>query len=269
MNNNKYWQNRLNKQQEKLYNKTLEQFRKKESALYREAARGVKNDIEQLYKKLVKDSADGEIKVNDLYKYRRYFVLLRNINRSLNSLGENSIKTTEIHLLQMYGYAIKSVAKYIKGNPAANSFTVGNDNGKDVIKSIWCSDGRHWSQRIWGNMRDLQKAVEKGLIDCVSRGASVRDMTKDIMGRFDVSFGRADTLARTELSHIQNIATLNGYIKAGATGYEWDSEGDSERTCDRCQAMNGKRFSFSEAKTGETLPPLHPCCRCGILATFD
>ena len=39
-----------------------------------------------------------------------------------------------------------------------------------VLNSVWCADGKHWSNRIWNNKEALQQRIEKSLVDCVSRG---------------------------------------------------------------------------------------------------
>jgi len=44
--------------------------------------------------------------------------------------------------------------------------------------------------------------LEKGLIDCVSRGTSKDELVKTLMADFDIGFRSADRIARTELSHI-------------------------------------------------------------------
>jgi hypothetical protein len=73
---------------------------------------------------------------------------------------------------------------------------------KEVINSIWCADGKHWSERIWHNKAQLQVALEKGLIDCVSRGVSKDELVKTLMETFNVGYRKADRIARTELSYV-------------------------------------------------------------------
>ena len=41
------------------------------------------------------------------------------------------------------------------------------------------------------------------------------------------------------------------------------------RTCARCGEKDGEIFALKDMNQGENAPPLHPRCRCTIVATFD
>ena len=110
--------------------------------------------------------------------------------------------------------------------------------------------------------------MEKGLIDCVSRGTSKDELVKTLMADFDIGFRSADRIARTELSYIQNQATLDKYNEAGVKKYEILAAHDA-RTCDICSEMNGKIFELSKAQAGVNMPPFHPNCRCAVLGVID
>ena len=97
----------------------------------------------------------------------------------------------------MYAITSSSVGKSINFSGEFNQKTA-----KEVINSIWCADGKHWNNRIWQNKAQLQVALEKGLIDCVSRGVSKDELVKTLMETFDVSYRKADRIARTELSYV-------------------------------------------------------------------
>ena len=45
-------------------------------------------------------------------------------------------------------------------------------------------------------------ALEKGLVDCVSRGVSKDELVKTLMETFNVGYRKADRIARTELSYV-------------------------------------------------------------------
>ena len=41
---------------------------------------------------------------------------------------------------------------------STNSFTMEQQNAAEkVLESIWCSDGKHWSDRIWSNKNKYRK----------------------------------------------------------------------------------------------------------------
>lgn len=93
----------------------------------------------------------------------------------------------------------------------------------------------------------------------ITRGSNPEELTQLIKKDFNTSYSRADSLVRTELSHIYNTAALERYREAGCAGFEWVTAGD-ERTCAECADMNHHIFSF-----GEDAPPLHPNCLCTII----
>jgi SPP1 gp7 family putative phage head morphogenesis protein len=83
-----------------------------------------------------------------------------------------------------------------------------------------------------------------------------------------VEFSHAQRLVRTEMNRILNQATLDGIKQAGGSTYEFLAIEDS-RTCKRCQKLNHKRFKLKDKKVGLNFPPIHPRCRCTIMARFE
>ena len=61
----------------------------------------------------------------------------------------------------------------------------------------------------------------------------------------------ADAMTDAEFTHYQFMATLD------------------RRTCARCGERDGEIFALKDMNQGENAPPLHPRCRCTIVATFD
>lgn len=257
-----YWQKRELKQRELQYDKTLAQYEAELRKQYQQSLKAVSRDIEKLYDELLVSSADGTLLASDLYKYNRYFSLMKSLNKQLKALGGKEITITNQKLLDMYAITSSSVGKSINFSGEFNQKTA-----KEVINSIWCADGKHWSNRIWQNKAQLQVALEKGLIDCVSRGVSKDELVKTLMETFNVGYRKADRIARTELSYVQNKAAINKYIEAGLDEYEILSAHD-ERVCEKCKAMDGKRFKIKDAVVGENFPPLHANDRCAVLGVI-
>ena len=146
---------------------------------------------------------------------------------------------------------------------------VANPNAaKAVIDSVWCADGKHWSERIYQHKEQLQQALQKGLMDCVARGANVDKLALTIKEQAKVSWHNAQRIARTELANIQIQSNLAGYKDAGFEYYQfWSMEDD--KTCKgdetHCEELRGKIFRIDEAVPGVNLPPIHPNCRCTII----
>lgn len=257
-----YWQERELKQRELQYDMTLAQYEAELKLKYQQSLKAVSRDIEKLYDELLASSADGTLLASDLYKYNRYFSLMKSLNKQLKALGGDEINITKQKLLDMYAITSSAVGKSIGFSGEFNQKTA-----REVINSIWCADGKHWSNRIWQNKAQLQVALEKGLIDCVSRGVSKDELVKTLIEQFNVGYRKADRIARTELSYVQNKAAMNKYVEAGLDEYEILSAHD-ERTCPVCSKLNGKRFKLSEAEAGVNYPPLHANCRCAVLGVL-
>ena len=68
--------------------------------------------------------------------------------------------------------------------------------------------------------------------------------------------GRADNISRTETARAQSEGTLQGYEQGNVKKVEWLANVDC---CDDCDAMNGRKFTVSEASG---MQPRHPRCRC-------
>lgn len=168
----------------------------------------------------------------------------------------------EEKLTEMYKESSSITGKSINFNPEFNQ-----NAAEHAIKGIWCSDGKHWSDRIWDNKAKLQSLVEKGIIDCVARGDSRTELTKTLMKDLNVGFMQADRLARTELAYIQNQATYDKFLQAGIENYMILDTGD-DRECEDCEKKTGKLYPMKDAKVGVNWPPFHPHCRCTVLASF-
>ena len=59
--------------------------------------------------------------------------------------------------------------------------------------------------------------------------------------------------------------SLHHISLSGCTQYRYICE-NSESSCSMCAALHGRDFNLIEAKEGVNLPPMHPNCRCRIIA---
>lgn len=261
--NEKYWAERQAEQQINLLDKHTRDYEKRLAVEYRNCLRKVKEQLVDLYDDILVDSKNGTLLVSDLYRYNRYYELINTLNSNLKKLGYAEIKITEDELMKMYMATTDLVANTF-------SMSVGYDMNlaKKCLDAVWCSDGKHWSDRIWDNKTKLQEVIEKGLIDCVSRGASKRDLIAELRQQMNSSYYNADRIAKTELSYVQNQATKDKYLEAGVKRYKFLSAHD-ERTCDVCGELDGKIFYLRDARVGENYPPVHPNCRSTVLAVIE
>lgn len=257
----KYWQMR---KRDLLYNQQLGIAEKQLSVEYIRCFEATKSQLMELYDEILDSSDNGTLLVSDLYKYNRYYDLLNNLNMALVRLGNKEIAITEQRLANMYRANFEVIGKELKFETNLNDNDI-----KQAINSVWCQDGRSWSDRIWTNKTALEAQVQKGIVDCIARGSSREELTQELMHRFNVGFNCADRLARTELAHTQVQSTLDKYREAGVTYYKILNTHD-DRTCEGpCEEFAGKIFRMDEAVEGVNLPPFHPNCRCTILAVLN
>lgn len=259
-----YWAKRIQKEHDTLHKASLTDLQRQYVKMYQAALRDIQRDVKDLYDKILKDSADGKIRMNDYYKYNRYFQLQNRLNQRLTELGAENIKITEEKLLKMYDVSWKLVGEEAREYFGVDLIADNDDAAKKAINAIWCNDGKLWSARVWTNMEQLQQRVEKGLMDSIARGVSKDELVKQLIKDFNTEFYKADRIARTELTYVQNKSASDRYMKSGIKQYEYLAALD-DRTSEQCQKLNGKKFDFANAKIGENMPPVHANCRCTIL----
>lgn len=128
-----------------------------------------------------------------------------------------------------------------------------------ILEHPW--SGKNYSQALWENTDKLAILAKRELTMGFMTGSSVQKMAKeinDVMGK-----GRyaAERLVRTESSYFSNQGELASYQEMGIEEYEFLGGG-----CEDCMALNGNKFRVAEAETGVNLPPIHPNCKCTIVA---
>ncbi len=251
--NNKWW--------EDIYDDAVEDTEKHLERLYRKAALRLKRNIEELYNKF--EVRPEDLIINDLYKNNQYYILLSQLNRELTRLGAEEIKVLDSKMEAFYEYTSGAVSNQIGFQKAFQL------PAERVIHSIWCKDGKDWSDRIWSNKAVLQERLEQKLVDCIAGGLS-KDKAVNELCNLSIEGNRnaADRIVRTELTRIQNAAAADTYKAAGIEKYEYLAIED-DRTSEECSELNGKIFRLDDAVVGENFPPIHPNCRCSIIPIVE
>ena len=73
-------------------------------------------------------------------------------------------------------------------------------------------------------------------------------------------------LAVTETARVQITTGLKLMKEGGYDKYIWIAEPGA---CHICAPYNNQVFDMKEASIGDTLPPMHPFCRCSVAAYYD
>lgn len=256
-----YWKDRTANSQSKLTKKSIKQIEEQLAKYYKKSMETVITDFENTYNHLLNTIEDGrEPTPADLYKLNKYWQLQGQLRQEAEKLGKKQIaamsKIFETNFFKIY---------YSIGIEGLEAFTtLDTATVQQMINQIWVADGKSWSQRIWDNTTKLAETLNNELISCVATGKKTSELKKALQERFNVSYSAADSLARTELAHIQTQAAKKRYEDYGVKEVEvWADE--DERRCDICGKLHKKRYPI-----GAVMPvPAHPRCRCAIIPVVE
>ena len=260
-----YWIKRTFDEQNKLRTYNEYQLNKQLKKYYQNALKLAINSYIATYTKYLELKENNQyITPNTLYTLDRYWQMQKELSELLYSLGDKSITAMTNSFEREYKQTYKTIVipeHSYTGKPAI-------EGAEAAVKTIWCADGKHFSDRVWNNTSKLTQELNEGLVNIAITGKGTKELTQFLMERFNVSYNRAKSVVVTEMTHIQTQAAKDRYEGYGIEEFEFlDTE--DEKTCDKCSALNGKRFKLSELKEGINAPSLHPNCRCCIIPVVD
>ncbi len=260
-----YWADRLTKEQNAISKQTEKNIEKKLRKYYKDSMESVISDFEATYDKLQASIESGRDPTPaDLYKLDRYWQMQGQLKKELQELGDKEIEMMSKEFEREWKAVYDSIAL-----PSELGFsTVATGDVRAVVNTSWLPDGKNFSQRLWGNNEKLAETLNDNLLHCVQTGKDTRELKELLQNRFKVSYNSANTLVRTETAHIQTQAASQRYQDYGLKYYEFLADPD-ERTCDRCGALDRKKFLYSEMVPGKNAPPMHPNDRCTIIPVID
>lgn len=109
---------------------------------------------------------------------------------------------------------------------------------------------------------DMTARLSRTLTDGLARGDSPLDVAKDLAEDLDISRGRAETIARTEIIRAHAEGQLDSLKNMGVKQVGVEVEllaTDDDRTCPECESLEGAIYDIDEARG---VIPVHPSCRC-------
>lgn len=268
---NSYWQQRIQEQQDKSYKRLNEETERELAAVYHEQATALRDRILEVFAKIEAQKAAGEpIQANDLYRNRRYWQLLEEINRRLKILGREQIRITQPAIIQAYQETLDIVDSNIESSTPLGAATVNKAlmnahaiDANQVINQVWCLDGKNFSDRVWTDKQKLIPQIKKALSDALVQGKSPWEIAKAMSDRLEVSRENAYRLVRTETAHAQVYAQTQRYKEYGFTKGRFLASPDC---CHECQEHDGEVYTLEEL---EKMLPVHPRCRCSYTLVGD
>ena len=252
---------RTQKAAETLTTKNIKETEKQLREYYKTTAHYLRGSFLNTYEKLLLSLSKGKAPTPaDLYKLDKYWQLQNQLQRELTKLGDKQTKL----FLKKFAKEYEDVYKAWGFDDDTNFNHYDFKSAEQIIKNIWCADGKSWSDRVWANTNKLREALNESLIECVLAGANPATLREKLMADFNVSFHRADSVVRTEIAHIHTQATQERYKEYGIKEVEVLVDKD-ERTCPICSKLIGKRFNIN----GAMPVPAHPNCRCAIIPIIE
>lgn len=250
--NKEYWTKRITEVAQKQYETSSEEMMSKLKEIYEDMAEKMAKEVDDIYFRLLED----EITRTDIWTYKHY----RDLSKRMAVLAARVGAKEEQILNKQLEIALREVYKDTP-LPGASFSLINETLIKQLIATPWSE--KHYSQAVWDNKSKMLEILKKGLTESIVLGKSKDKAVKDIMDKCHVGFNDADRLVRTELMHTINCGQKqkykdNGYTQIQVIAYEDD------RTCERCESMNGQIFPISEDPC-----PVHSRCRCTIIPVID
>ena len=256
-----YWKDRMALAQDKITATKRAEIEKQIKKYYTSSMNRLVNGFENTYNKiLLQEAAGKQVTPALLYQLDSYWQLQGQVKREMQKLGDKQIallsKAFEENFFEIY---------YSIALPTDKAFgTLSAEMVEQMINQIWAADGESWKSRIWGNTEKLAETLNEQLFHCVATGKKTTELKHLLQERFNVSYVQADTLARTELAHIQTTAAQKRYKDAGITQVQLWADAD-ERRCPKCGDLHKTFYNINER-----MPvPVHPRCRCVMLPVIE
>lgn len=187
--------------------------------------------------------------------------LLSIVDKEMAELASQTNKAIKKHLtsvlVENYYRGFYSVQKTV-----GFGFNVSKFNKKmveNILKYPWST--KTYSKTIWTNTDKLTETLRKELSSGIIDGSSIQKMTKridDVLGKGKFVTER---VVRTEAKYFAQQAQLMSYKKMGIDRYMYRGAG-----CPKCAPLNGKDWALEEAEVGINCPPMHPNCKCRVVA---
>ena len=247
----------------------LRKFRLKHNLTQAEAERILANidptDIKGIVDRLAKDPKNKDLKDElttqaQAARIRNLESLFDQVKETTSSLAER-FKKGASNLLKKLGLDAWHKAVFNLQKKVGSGWKVKSPSNKLIEKAVktpWAGSG--FSERIWGNTEELEKAVKKEIMKSLLTGRPIEEAAKAINDQFGKGMFNARRLMRTEAAYITNQMALEGYKSQGVEKYVYVAILDL-RTSKICRSLDKKRFLVKNAKVGVNFPPMHPFCR--------
>lgn len=244
--------------------------------VYAEFLQDIEKELSYLYTKTSLGSPEDSWDWDEIRRGKDLEAILKQMEMSIDRMnGEvtgiitNSIKTVGV---VDYAFASYIAAAHIQGYiivpPVIPERAI-----KILVEKDWGHG--HFSVNLWGRTDNFKEDLRKTLVNSMKRGESFRTTTVALQERIGQEAWKSERLVRSEIITASNEAKKEYMTDFDKRSNELDMdllkamkvlETLDNRTCEKCQAMDGREFSVEEA---QSIPATeHPNCRRTFVAVI-
>lgn len=205
--------------------------------------------------------ANRELAIYNLkMRVSRLEALQQELDLQMIALANEEEKKTGDFLKEEYLQGLKSQAGILGVSEGATISTA----MKQAIDRNF--NGATWSSRIWDRQNTLRDIVKKATTDLLILGKNPTQIISKLRKEFGVSAHQAKRLAVTEGSRVAMAAQKDSLESQGYDEYEYITEPSA---CKICAPLEGKIFKVENMESGVNCAPMHPFCRCSVVAHYS
>lgn len=214
-----------------------------------------------------KYAKDGKLKFSDSRKYltqselkefnKKYGTNLKRLRRDKALFLAYSFHTDSFlsdYIAEMHDLGV-TVVGY-----EAGQFQFDLDS-EEILAIPWGADNSTYEDRIRGKKNEYLYKMTTETTRGLARGNSPEVICTALVSAIDGLRHNIKTMVLTEVTAFAANSKLRIYKNLFPHKKYKNVEVMDERTCEVCQAMNGKVFEMRAYEVGVTAPPYHPRCR--------
>lgn len=203
-----------------------------------------------------------QIERDQLHKFTDYiWIASQVIEESLIHSYQQTLNTT----YQMFNYT-KAIDQSSPGPVSLQSLLGNKDNyvREQVLKVPWCQDGKIYSERLYGHVRNFQEKLAYVLEEGIAKGKGMEWMMKTWRELTGATAYDTARLLKTETMAMWSRATKTAYLEMGVEYVVMVGDAECGGIC--LDYVDNDPIPLAEAEIGDLLPPYHPNCACSFVA---
>ena len=132
-----------------------------------------------------------------------------------------------------------------------------------ILPIPWCSDGKVYSQRLYGHVANFQSKLDFVLREGITKGRGMEWMTDAWRKLVGASAYDTARLLKTETMAMYNRGLKDSYLEMGVEFVEIVGDAECGGIC--LDYVDGDPVPLEDAEINVELPPYHPNCACSFV----